>query len=92
MVYCPFGEYSGTTTKLGPQAKKEVWATVSGFLDKFSTHLALAISGVGIAVYMGIVVSGADMIVFILDHAWFEWPLLDVYMFLLTMLLQPSLE
>ena len=44
-MFFPSGEYLGTTEKLGPLAKSEICASVSGLDDKFLTHLALILSG-----------------------------------------------
>ena len=46
-IVSPLGEYLGTTAKLGPPAKSEICASVSGLEDMFFTHLGVMLPGTG---------------------------------------------
>ena len=84
VMYSPLGEYSGTTTKFGPLAKRETCASVHGLLDKFFIHLALFGSEPGVDSDVGdmldaVAVVTADVAVvevdlLMLGGIWFEEP------------------
>ena len=47
MIYSTLEEDLGTIVEFGPLAKSEICASVSGFGDRFLTHLAVMLSGAG---------------------------------------------
>ena len=94
MIYSPLAEYIGTTAKIGPLTKGEIWDSVRYLEDKFLTHLIFFViqDSVTGRVYVvggggcGVAVVGVEVRVLELDGVLFEWPLLISYLFPLTLL------
>ena len=86
-VYSPYGEYLDMIVKLGPLAKSNFCASVSGEEDRFTTHLAMAFSGGDVPRLVDVVANVVVTVVVVVDveiFVWllgFEWPPKLSYMY-----------